>query len=296
MIPGDVTFWAVQILNGLVMSVLLMLITLGLTIIFGILLVVNFAHGSLYMWGAYVGMGVLSLTGQFWLALLVAPLVIAIVGIGIERTLIQPMRSQPVILTLLLTFGLTLVLDETARILWGSNPYSINAPDWLSGTIRIGSVVYPSYRIFVIGLGIAVALLLFLFLEKTDLGTVIRAASSDRETLEVMGVNTSRLFMLVFALGSALTALSGLVAAPMLTIYPAMGHNIIIDAFVVLVLGGLGSLRGTIVASFLVGQVQTLGAVVMPEFALVVVFAMMGLVLLVRPRGLLNLGRLDDGH
>lgn len=296
MAPADITFWIVQLLNGVVMSVVLMMITMGLTIIFGILLIVNFAHGSLYMWGAYVGMAVVMLTGQYWLALLMAPLVVAIVGICIERTLIQPMRAHPVILTLLLTFGLTLVLDESARLLWGSTPYALSAPEWLSGSIQIGTVAYPIYRLFVIVLGLSVAAMLLVFLEKTDLGTVIRAASSDRETLEVLGVNTSRLFMLVFALGSALTALSGLVAAPMLTIYPAMGHTIIIDAFVVLVLGGLGSLRGTIVASFLVGQVQTLGAVLIPEFALVIVFAMMALVLLVRPRGLLNLGRLDDGH
>lgn len=296
MIPTDPSFWATQLLNGVVLSVLLMLITLGLTIIFGILLVVNFAHGSLYMLGGYVAVGVMAVTGNFVLALLAAPLVIGLAGAGIERVLVRPMRGRPVILTLLLTFGLALVLEEGARLAFGSAPFSIATPDWLQGGVRLGPITYPLYRLFVIAFGVVVAAALFLFLEKTDLGTVIRAASSDPEMLQVMGVNTSRLFTLVFALGSALTALSGVIAAPMLTVHPNMGVSIIIDAFVVLVLGGLGSLRGTILAALVVGQVQTLGAVLISEFALMLVFAIMGLVLLFRPRGLLNLGRLDDGH
>lgn len=293
MIPTDLVFWLTQVLNGLVLGVLLLLITLGLTIIFGIVGVVNFAHGSLYMLGAYFAISIIAATGNFWVGLIGAPLLVGAVGIVMERAVIRPVRKHPSIFTLLLTFGVALVLDEAVKIFWGALPYSIAAPSALSGTIRLIGLPYPVYRLFILGFGLGVTALLFLFLEKTDLGVVVRAASADSEMLEVMGINTSRLFMWVFALGSALAALGGVVAGPLLTVYPGMGVGIIIEAFVVLVLGGLGSLRGAIMAAALVSQVQALGAAVISEYALGIVFAMMAAILLLRPRGLLGQGRLD---
>lgn len=286
-------FWLTQILNGLVLGVLLLLITLGLTIIFGILRVVNFAHGSLYMLGAYFAVSVIAATRSFWIGILAAPLLVAAVGLAIERLVVQPVRTHPPISTLLLTFGVALVLDETVRIVWGATPYSITAPPLLTGNVSLLSLPYPTYRLFILTFGIAVAIFLYLFLDRTDLGVVMRAASADAEMLEVMGVNVSGLFMWVFALGSALAGLGGVVAAPLLTVYPGMGIGIIIEAFVVLVLGGLGSLRGAIVAAVLVGEVQTLGAALISAYTLLLVFTMMAAILLLRPRGLLGEGRLD---
>ncbi|MGE0153206.1 MAG: branched-chain amino acid ABC transporter permease [Reyranellaceae bacterium] len=283
-------------LNGLVTGTLLMLITFGLTIIFGILLVVNFAHGSLYALGAYMAATITATTQHFWLALVVVPIAVAVVGVLIERFAIRPMRQRTVIMTLLLTFGLTLILDEVTRLIWGTAPRAVPVPELLSGSVTAFGLTYPLYRLFIVVLGAALALLLYLFLEKTDLGTVIRAASSDAEIVQVMGINTSLLFTCVFALGCGLAGLSGVIAAPLRTVGPSMGTDIIVDAFVVLVLGGLGSLRGTVMAALLVGQVRMLGAAVISEYSSVLIFILMAGVLLVRPRGLLNLGRLDDGH
>ncbi len=293
---GDVAFWVSQVLNGLVTGTLLMLITFGLTIIFGILLVVNFAHGSLYALGAYIAATITAMTQHFWLALVLVPIAVAIVGVLIERFAIRPMRQRTVIMTLLLTFGLALIIDEVTRLIWGAAPRAVPVPELLSGAVSILGFTYPLYRLFIVALGAALALLLYLFLEKTDLGTVIRAASSDAEIVQVMGINTSLLFTCVFALGCGLAGLSGVIAAPLQTVGPSMGTDIIVDAFVVLVLGGLGSLRGTVMAALLVGQVRMLGAAVISEYSSVLTFVLMAGVLLVRPRGLLNLGRLDDGH
>ncbi|MEO8558205.1 MAG: branched-chain amino acid ABC transporter permease [Rhodospirillales bacterium] len=292
----DSAFWVSQVLNGLVTGTLLMLITFGLTIIFGILLVVNFAHGSLYALGAYLAATITAVTQHFWLALVLVPIVVAVVGVLIERFAIRPMRQRTVIMTLLLTFGLALIIDEVTRLIWGAAPRAVPVPELLSGAATIFGFTYPLYRLFIVALGAALALLLYLFLEKTDLGTVIRAASSDAEIVQVMGINTSLLFTCVFALGCGLAGLSGVIAAPLQTVGPSMGTDIIVDAFVVLVLGGLGSLRGTVMAALLVGQVRMLGAAVISEYSSVLTFVLMAGVLLVRPRGLLNLGRLDDGH
>jgi len=292
----DSSFWISQLLNGLQASVLLMLITFGLTIIFGILLIVNFAHGAMYMVGAYLAVSIIARTQNFWAGLILAPIIVGIGGALMERYVIRPMRGRPVIQTLLLTFGIALILDESTRAIWGPFPFSISAPEWLQGAVPIFGIQYPAYRLFILVFGALVGILVIAFLEHTALGTVIRAASADREMVEAMGVNTSKLYLWVFAMGSGLAALSGVVASPLLTVSPGMGGNVIIDAFVVLVLGGLGSLRGTIVAALLVGQIQTLGAVFMSQYASVLVFVLMGVVLLFRPRGILNLGRLDDGH
>ncbi len=296
MIHADPAFWASQVLNGLVTGTLLMLITFGLTIIFGILLVVNFAHGSLYALGAYIAATIAMALHQFWLSLIVVPIVVAILGAAIERFAIRPMRQRTVIMTLLLTFGLALIIDELTRIVWGSAPRAVPVPDLLQGAVALWGLSYPLYRLFIVAIGALIAFALYLFLEKTDIGTVVRAASSDPEIVQVMGINTSALFTWVFALGCGLAGLSGVIAAPLQTVGPSMGAEIIVDAFVVLVLGGLGSLRGTVLAALLVGQVRMLGAAVISEYASVLTFVLMALVLLARPRGLLNLGRLDDGH
>jgi len=292
----DATFWISQILNGLQASVLLMLITIGLTIIFGILLIVNFAHGAFYMIGAYLAVTIIARVESFWAGLILAPIVVAIGGALMERFVVRPMRGRPVVQTLLLTFGIALILNDSTRAIWGPFPFSVSPPEWLQGTVTLFGFQYPAYRLFILIFGSAVAALVIALLEYTTVGTVVRAASSDHEMVEAMGVNTSSLFLWVFALGSGLAALSGVVASPLLTVNPGMGTDVIIDAFVILVLGGLGSLRGTVLAALLVGQIQTLGAVYLAQYASVLVFLLMGIVLLVRPRGLLNLGRLDDGH
>jgi branched-subunit amino acid ABC-type transport system permease component len=285
-------FLARELVNGLQYGMLLLLVTVALALIFGIMDVVNFAHGTLYALGAYLGVMVVSVTQQFWLALILAPLAVGLLGAALERIVIRRLRGRPPIDTLLLTFGLALLLEEAIRMIWGTTSLPIPAPDALTGAVELPLIgFYPKYRLFVIVAGAVIGLALVAFLKLTRLGLVIRGAASDAEMVGALGVNVPLVMTFVFALGSALAAAAGVIVGPLISAYPSMGIDIIIDAFVVSIVGGLGSFSGAMVAALLIGQAVTLGNTFIPEAAMVIIFAVMGAVLLWRPRGILGQGR-----
>lgn len=287
----DAGFLVQQLLNGLVYGLLLVLIASGLALIFGMMGVVNFAHGTLYTIGAYVGLTVAQDTGNFWLAIIVACALVALLGAGIERFTVRPIRKRPQVYSLLLTFGFAMALEQLVRLIFGPYPKSMNPPSYISGSVKILGTGYPTYRLFIIVFAIVVAVALLLFLERTRLGLIIRAATSDGEMVDLLGINILALFTGVFAIGAGLAALGGIVAVPLLSAQPSMGLDVIIDAFVVLIIGGLGSFRGAILAGLIIGQVETWGVAFVPEYAMVILFVVMAAVLLWRPAGILGEGR-----
>jgi branched-chain amino acid transport system permease protein len=262
------------------------LLAIGLSLIFGLMTVVNFAHGSLYMLGAYFGFTLLSLTGSFWTALVLAPLLVGVFGLGIERLLIRPLYGRSPDDPLLLTFGLSAVLVEAARLIWGKIGLTLDPPRELAAATDLGFMMFPTYRLFVIAVTAVVLVALWLFLERTNVGLVIRAGSRDPLMVRALGVDLGRIWLLVFGIGTALAGLAGILAGPMRGVYAEMGVTIIIEAFVVVVVGGMGSLLGAIVAGLLIGEVVSLTTFFAPKLTEIAVFVVMAVVLLVRPSGL----------
>jgi branched-chain amino acid transport system permease protein len=275
-----------QLLNALTLAGLLFLVSAGLSLVFGILRVVNFAHGVFYMLGAYLGYTTVMLTGWFWPALVVVPPVVGTLGALLESSTLRFIYRRPPIYQLLLTFGLALILEEALRILYGPTAKGIDPPAYLQGAFALGSLLYPRYRLFVVGLGLAVALAVWLFLRTTRAGLVIRAVAQNSEMADCLGANVARVRTLVFGAACALAGLGGVAAAPMTTAYLGMGIGVIVDAFVVVVIGGLGSIGGSIAGSLIVGAAQTWGAFYLPETAMVIMYAVMGAILIFRPWGL----------
>lgn len=282
----DAELIAMQLFSGVALGAILIMVALGLSIIFGMLGVVNFAHGALFMVGAYAGLWVASLTGSFWWGLLVAPVAIGAFGMLIERVLIRPLYKRSVDDPLLLTFGLGYVLVEAVRILFGSDGIPFSTPPALAGVADLGIGFFPVYRLFVVGVVGLILLLLWLGLEKTKFGLIVRAGAKDPQIMRVLGVDIAKVWLLVFGLGIGLTALGGVLAAPMRNVNPEMGSLVLAEAFVVTVIGGMGSLIGAVVAGLLVGIAISMTALFAPEMATIVMFALMALVLLVRPQGL----------
>ncbi|MBN9015508.1 MAG: branched-chain amino acid ABC transporter permease [Rhizobiales bacterium] len=282
----DVELILIQLFSGVALGAILVITALGLSIIFGMLGVVNFAHGALFMIGAYAGLWVASLTGSFWWGLLVAPIMIGVFGMAIEWLLVRPLYGRSVDDPLLLTFGLSYVLVEAVRIVFGNDGIPFPTPSQLTGVANLGVGYFPIYRLFVIVVVAVVLLLLWLALEKTKFGLIVRAGSRDPTIMRVLGVNISKVWLLVFGVGVGLAALGGVLAGPMRTVNPEMGSLVLIEAFVVTVIGGLGSLLGSVVAGLLVGVAISMTALFAPEMGTIVMFALMALVLLVRPRGL----------
>ncbi|TDR85373.1 branched-chain amino acid ABC transporter permease [Enterovirga rhinocerotis] len=282
----DAELIAMQLFSGIALGAILIMVALGLSIIFGMLGVVNFAHGALFMVGAYAGLWVASRTGSFWWGLLVAPIAIGLFGILIERVLIRPLYGRSVDDPLLLTFGLGYVLVEAVRIVFGSDGIPFQTPPELSGVADLGIGFFPVYRLFVVGVVAIVLVLLWLGLEKTKFGLIVRAGAKDPQIMRVLGVDIAKVWLLVFGLGVGLTALGGVLAAPMRNVNPEMGALVLAEAFVVTVIGGMGSLLGAVVAGLLVGVAISMTALVAPEMATIVMFALMAAVLLVRPQGL----------
>jgi branched-subunit amino acid ABC-type transport system permease component len=275
-----------QALNGLAYGVLLFLLSVGLTLIFGMLDVVNLAHGSFYMIGAYVGLALIGLTGNFWLALLAAPAVVGLIGVVIERACLRPLYRRPPLDQVLLTFGFIYLFEDLVKWIWGGHIRSIPAPAALAGSVSLGGAIYPSYRLFVIVFGLAMAVALWLLIERTRLGAIIRAGVFDAEMAAGLGIDIRRVFTAVFAFGAALAGLSGVIAGPIQSAYPAMGVSILIPALIVVVVGGLGSLKGSLVGSLIIGQAETFGKVWLPEAAMLIIYIVMALVVLLRPQGL----------
>ncbi len=274
-------------LNGLANGMLLFLIAAGLTLIFGVMGVLNFAHGSLYMLGAYltfwiVGQGQLN----FWLGLVFAPVIVALVGGAMEISCLRRRYGQDVSLQLLLTFAFVLLINDAVRLLWGSAPLITPSPQLFSGTVQIFGQTYPTYNLLIILLGPLVGIGLWLLLKFTRFGKVIRAAAADRIMAGALGINVPRLFTGVFMLGAWLGGVAGVLAAPLRTISPAMGDNVIIESFIVAVIGGLGSLPGSLVGALIIGQLNSFGILIAPRAQVAFPFILMALVLLFRPQGL----------
>ena len=279
-----------QALAGISNGMLLFLIAAGLSLIFGVLRIINFAHGALFMLGAFIAV---SLSG--WLpegsATFVAMLIgatagLAVIGVAIESGLLRRIYRAPHEFQLLLTFALVFILGDAVKLIWGNQDHSVATPPLLVGSTQALGVTFPTYRLFLIGAGIAVALGLWWVLHKTRWGIFVRAATMDRAMLGALGVNTRVLFTTVFALGAALAGLGGALAAPVVSIGPGLHVQVIIDAFVVVVIGGMGSVMGAFVASLLVGLVNAFGILAFPGLSVVLTFALMAVVLIVRPWGL----------
>lgn len=282
----DLELIAMQLFSGVALGAVFVMLALGLSIIFGMLGIVNFAHGNVFMVGAYAGVFVMERTGSFWAALLLGPLLVGALGLLVERFLIRPLAGRPPDDALLLTFGLGYVLVEGVRILFGSDGLPFATPEELSGVADLGVGFFPIYRIFVVGIVALVLVALWVGLERTKIGLIVRAGARDPEILRVLGVDIERLWLWVFGLGIALAALGGVLAAPMRSVNPEMGNVVLSEAFAVTVIGGMGSLLGSVVAGLLVGIVVSMTALLAPEMASIAMFAFMALVLLVRPQGL----------
>jgi branched-chain amino acid transport system permease protein len=248
--------------------------------------VVNFSHGSFYMLGAYLGFALVGYTNSFWLALVVAPLLVGLLGLGVERFLIRPLYGRSIDDPLLLTFGLSAVIIEAVRLVWGKIGLSLDPPRALGGAVNLGFGMFPTYRLFVIIVTALVLVALWLFLERTNIGLVIRGGSRDPLMVRALGVDLRRIWLLVFGIGSALAGLAGILAGPMRSVYAEMGVTTVIESFVVVVVGGMGSLPGAIVAGLLIGQVVSVTTFFAPKLAEINVFLVMALVLLLRPSGL----------
>jgi branched-subunit amino acid ABC-type transport system permease component len=275
-----------QALNGLSYGVLLFLLSVGLTLIFGMLDIVNLAHGSFYMLGAYAGLATIAASGSFWLALLVAPLAVGAVGALLERTCLRLLYARSPLDQVLLTFGFIYLFEDLVKWIWGGRIRSISSPELLSGSVTIFGATVPSYRLFVIAFGFAIAFGLWLLLERTRLGAIVRAGVYDAEMTAGMGIHIDRVFTGVFAGGAALAGLSGVIAAPIQSAYPPMGASILVPALIVVAVGGLGSLKGTLAGSLIIGQAETLGKAWLPGSSMLMIYVVMALVLLFRPQGL----------
>ncbi len=285
---GDVSLAALaaQVFTGLVLGGIFVLLAIGLSLIFGLMTVVNFSHGALYMLGAYFGFLLITYTGSFTVALIVAPLMVGALGLLIERFLIRPLYGRSPDDPLLLTFGLSLVIVEVARLIWGKIGLTLDPPRALGGAVNLGFTYFPTYRLFVIAVTAVVLVALWLFLEKTNVGLVIRAGSRDPLMVRALGFDVGRIWFLVFGIGTGLAGLAGILAGPMRGAYAEMGVTIIIESFVVVVVGGMGSLVGAVVSGLLIGQVVSLTTFFAPKLAEIVVFITMAIVLLLRPSGL----------
>jgi branched-chain amino acid transport system permease protein len=276
---------AVQALQGLTVGTVLFLVAAGLSIIWGLMDILNFTHGTLYALGAYVGMVVVALTGSYWLALLFAFVIVAGVGAALEIVALRRLFGRDPLYYFLLTFGLTYVLTEIIRIIWGDEFLRLAAPPDLAGSVSLG-ITFPIYRLFVIAASVVVAVGVWLLLTRTSFGLLLRAGTQNPEMVSVLGTNIRTVYTLGFALGSALAGVAGVLVAPLSGLFPQMGVDLLIQAFVVVIIGGLGSFRGAAVASLLVGEINAFGIMLAPGYSVLLIYAAMILVLLLKPEGL----------
>jgi len=282
-------FLLTQCLNALSQASILFFIASGLTLIFGIMRIVNFAHGALFMLGAYAGYTAVTVTGSFTLALVFAPLVTGLVGMAFERAFLSRLYVRgDGGAYLMVTFGLAVIMGEAIRLIWGPQPQGVPTPDMLRGVVFLLNQPFPYYRFFLIAIGAAAAIGLWQFLERTRAGLLIRAVSQNAEMVHALGTNVEYVRTGVFGLGCAMAAIGGVLAAPLVTAYLGMGSNVIIDAFVIVIIGGMGSFLGSIIGSLLVAFVQVFGAYYFPNLALAIMYLLMLLILVVRPGGLLG--------
>lgn len=303
----DTMLIAEQALNGIQLGVMLFLMAAGLTLVFGIMDLINLAHGSFYMVGAYLTAAFVGILDHFLLALAAAVLLTALIGLAVEWIALRSFYRRDHLDQVLATFGLILFFNELVRIIWGPVPIFLNPPAALAGTVDLFGLNYPAIRLAILGVGVVVALLLWLLIARTRVGMLIRAGATNREMVMALGVDVRLLFSLVFALGAGLAGLAGAMAGPVLAVQVGMGEQILILTFVVIVIGGIGSIRGALAGALLVGMVDTLGRATLPGlFRLVMepaaangagaaaasmaIYVLMALVLAIRPRGLFPAG------
>lgn len=276
------------VLIGLSIGTLLFLLAAGLTLVFGMLGVVNFAHGALYMLGAYAGYQIVQWSGSFWLALTIAPLAVGCFGALLERYTLRPLYGREPAYQLLLTFGYILVIEEVIRLIWGVNFKAMNAPPGLSGTTEFFGTTVTDYRLFIVAFGALVSVALFATIERTRIGMVVRAASANSAMVSCLGIDVGRVRTWVFGAGTMLAALSGVVAGPLLPLKLGMSFSIIIDCFIVVVIGGLGNIRGAIVGALLIGMTRALAQQFAPDWTNLLTYGLLILTLIARPEGLFN--------
>ncbi|SHL40843.1 amino acid/amide ABC transporter membrane protein 1, HAAT family [Desulfatibacillum alkenivorans DSM 16219] len=275
-----------QIMHGLAYGMLLFLVASGLTLIFGMMGILNLAHASFFMLSAYFCVSVIHMGGNFWLALLAAPIITAVIGVMVERFLLRGIHASGHIGELILTVGVMMVIMEAVQVFWGTDSHMISVPSALAGMVNIFGLQYPLYRLFVIFLALAILGLLVLFLFKTKMGMIIRAGVSDAEMVEALGINMPLVFMMVFAAGTWLAGVAGVAISPLLSVFPGMADQMGMDAFVVVVVGGFGSLLGAFVSALFFGLLNSFGIQFLPRIAPVLMFVFMVLVLSFKPKGL----------
>ncbi len=287
----DLTTFLIQCLNSVQYGLLLFLVASGLTLIFGIMGVINLAHGSFYMIGAYLAFSLSSLLGSLPLALAVGIVLAVAFGYLLEWVFFSYLYDREHLQQVLMTYGLILVFEELRSLLVGDDVHGVAIPELLAGSIAIGNgMTYPVYRLFVSGLCLALALGMYLLISKTRLGMMVRAGATNREMVQSLGINITLLYRVVFAVGVALAVFAGMIAAPMSSVYPGMGGQVLIICFVVVVIGGIGSIKGALVAALLIGFVDTFGKVLWQEGAGALVYVLMAAILLWRPAGLFKAG------
>jgi branched-chain amino acid transport system permease protein len=279
------TVWLVHTLNGVSFGMLLFLLAAGLSLIYGLMKILNLTHGSYYALAGYIALTVIRATGSFLLALVAATAAVALLGAAMERFFLRRFHLDELAQTLL-TFGFLFMFADIALWIWGGNPMTLPKPAWFTGSIELGDRMYPTYRLFLIAIGLAVGVALWWFQERTRVGAMLRAGVDDEETARALGINVSLLFTLVFALGAFLAALGGVLGGPLLGMYPGADFEVLLLAFVVVIVGGLGSLKGALVGGLLVGLLDNFGKAFFPELAMFTIFVPMAAILAIRPTGL----------
>lgn len=275
-----------QLMNGLVLGLLYALIALGFMLILGVMEVINFSHGILFAWGAYFAFMLRPMIG-FWPALLISPVIVGFMGLILEFAVRRSYGKDP-LFGLLLTFGAAMALEEIIRMIWGSIGYTIAAPSFVAGPINFGFMPYSKYRLFLAGLAVLLIILTWLFLEKTPYGAIIKAGASDSEMVMALGIDLKKMRTFVFGLGSALAGIAGVIAAPLWSLKPTMGVEAIMPAFVVVVIGGIGSFWGAVLGGLMVGIVTGISVMFMPRTSQIVMYILMAVIILVRPRGIMG--------
>ena len=281
--------WVNAIVQGILIGGLYALFATGLSLCFGVMRIVNLAHGSYFMLGGYLGLTVALRTRSFAMAVLAATVAIALIGMAMERFFLRRLRGQD-LGQVLMTIGFALIFQDLALLIWGGDPYNLPVPAALSGALRLGGAVFPIYRIFIVGVAVVVGLALWLAMDRTRVGAMIRAAVDDAEMAQGVGINVPRVSLAVFALGAGLAALGGVIGGGFLGVYPGADFEVLPYAFVVVIVGGLGSLPGAVAGSLLVGLLDNFGKALFPELSYFTLFAPMAIILAIRPTGLFGRG------
>ena len=285
------TFWIIQILNGLSFSMFLFLVAAGFTLIFGLMKIINIAHGSFYLLSAYIGLTILRATGNFLLATIIASVAAVVVGMAMQSLFLRRLHMKE-LQQVLLTFGFVLIIADVCLWIWGGNSFALPKPASLKGSVWVGNMVFPVYRLFVIAVGITIGVGLWIFQEKTKFGAIIRAGVDDEEMLRGAGINVQMVFSGVFGLGALLAGIGGMIGGPFVGVFPGVDLSILLLALVVVIIGGIGSLKGAFVGSLFVGLIDNFGKALFPEISLFTLFAPMAIILAIKPTGIF--GRIEE--